>query len=318
MGVGAVVARAPTIARAARQLLGEAKARRARAALLVGYSEFNAWLGQRLRRLGLRVLWYSPPQIWAWRAARGPALGRAADRMAVILPFEKALWRGHGVDAHWVGHPALDRVPTRGDLVRERLGLAPWAEYVAVLPGSRPHEVKRHLGPMLDAVALLRAERGALDARVIVAPSLGSELVESMARQSLERGVSLLESSAKNVLEAFDVALAASGTVTLECVSAEVPPVIGYRTGPVSELIARRLLDVDCIGLPNLVLGERAFPELVQAAFTAENLADAAGRVLDDRAAFVRTCRDVKATLDPGTRAPSAERVARLIDPWLS
>lgn len=318
MGIGSVVARAPAIVRAATRLLAEAKARRSRAALLVGYSEFNAWLGPRLRAQGVRVLWYAPPQVWAWRSGRAPNLRKAVDRMAVILPFEEELWQKHGVDAHFVGHPSLEQKPAVRDAVRLRLGLAPRAEYVAVLPGSRPHEVKRHLGPMLDAVAVLRAERGALDARVIVAQSLERAVAEQVSRRALASGVSVVESSAPSVLTAFDVALAASGSVTLECVAAEVPPVIGYRAGPLSEWVAKRLLEVSMVGLPNLVLGERVFPELIGADFTAEALAEEAGRLLDERDAFVRACRDVRATLCPGDRPESSAHVARLIAPWLS
>lgn len=317
MGIGAVLAKAPAIARAARRLLVEARERRARAALLVGYSEFNAWLGPRLRELGVRVLWYAPPQIWAWRAGRAPGLRRAVDRMAVVLPFEEALWRNHGVDAHFVGHPSLERSQVPRDAVRQRLGLTPWAEYVALLPGSRPHEVRRHLGPMLDALALLRAERGALDARVVVAPALGPSDAAWATRRAHASGVGVIESSAPAVLPAFDVALAASGTVTLECVAAEVPPVIGYRAGAVTELVARRMLSVDHIGLPNLVLGERVFPELVQASFTAEHLAEQAGKLLDERARFVRACRDVRATLAPAAEPAPSAHVARLVAPWL-
>lgn len=318
MGVGSVLARAPAIARAAYRLLSEAKARAARAALLVGYSEFHAFVGPRLREQGVRVLWYAPPQVWAWRSGRATGLRRAVDRMAVVLPFEERLWRGHGVDAHFVGHPSLEPRPASREAIRDRLGLAPRAEYVAVLPGSRAHEVTRHLGPMLDAISLLSAERGALDARVIVAPSLERSVRREVAMRAEARGIPLVEWSAESVLAGFDVALAASGSVTLECIAAEVPPVIGYRAGPFTEWLAGRLMTVDMVGLPNLVLGERVFPELLQARFTAENLAEEAARLLDSRASFVRACRDVKAVLCPGERPESSAHVARLLAPWLT
>ena len=302
MGIGAVVARASAIARAARTLLSQASARGAQVALLVGYSEFNAWLAPRLRARGLKVLWYAPPQIWAWREGRAPRLSRGVDRMALLFPFEEALWQRHGVDARCVGHPALEKTPPPRDAVRQRLGLAPWAEYVALLPGSRPEEIKHHLGPMLAALGILRAERGALDARVFAAPSLDRALSDRIGREATAAGVAVI---------------AASGTVTLECVAAEVPPVIGYRVGPLTELVAKRLMQVSLIGLPNLILGERVFPELLQSRFTAEALAEEAGRLLDERPAFVRACRDVKAA---SHKEPldSSKHVARLIAPWLS
>jgi len=315
MGVGAVMARGPELIGAALKLLIVASRRRPRVALLVGFSELNGWLGPRLRRLGTRVLWYGAPQVWAWRPGRADTLRRACDRMAVVLPFEEQLWRRHGVDAHYVGHPALERVAGERDRLRVQLGMTPYADYVAVLPGSRPHEVRHHLGPMLAAVNLLRRERGALDARVVVAPSLAGRVAAWIAENAMRAGVATLHSDAASVLAAFDVALAASGTVTLECTVAEVPPVVAYRVGPVSAFIAARTLRVENVALPNLLLGEQAFPELLQEAMTAEALAEEAERLLEQRAAFVARCRDVRRVLETGSAA--SERVARLMERWL-
>ena len=321
MGVGAVARRSPRIARAALRLLAAAKKRRPPAALLVGYSEFNAWLGPRLRKLGTRVLWYSPPQVWAWRAARAPTLAKSCDRMAVILPFEEELWTAAGCEAHYVGHPALEHGAVDRDAVRARYGMTPYAEYVALLPGSRPQEVREHLQPMLDAVGLLRAERGALDARVILAPSLPQRVHDQALKRAADAGIATIDERADRVLSAFDVALAASGTVTLECALAGVPPVIVYRTGPLTELVARRWVSVSDVGLPNVVLGRRVFPELIQNELTADAAADEAGRLLDDRPAWVQYCRDVRVQLT-GSESfavePPSERVAELLSPWLS
>jgi lipid-A-disaccharide synthase len=323
MGIGAVLWRGPRLIDAGRRLLLEARRRRPRVALLVGFSEFNAWLGPRLRKLGLRVLWYAPPQIWAWRGGRAESLRDACDRMAVILPFEEELWRAHGADAHYVGHPSLERPRPSRDAVRERFGMTPYAEYVAVLPGSRSHEVERHLGSMLRAALALRAERGAIDARVVVAPALRGRAAAFVARSAISAGVSVLETTAPAVLPAFDIALAASGTVTLECAIAEVPPVIGWRAGRLTEALARRLVQTESAGLPNILLGERVFPELLGPAFTADALADEACRLLDAKTEWVGHCRRVVERLEQplerrgrSIELPS-ERVARMIAPWL-
>jgi lipid-A-disaccharide synthase len=324
MGIGPALLRAPVLVEAARRLLAEVRRRRPRAALLVGFSEFNARLGPRLRKLGTRVLWYAPPQIWAWRPERGESLRHAFDRLAVILPFEQELWRSHGADAHYVGHPALERPEPSRAAVRDRFGLTPWAEYVAVLPGSRQQEVRRHLGPMLAAIDALRAERGAIDARVVLAPALDRRIAERVTRRAESAGVAVLEAPAPAVLPAFDLAFAASGTVTLECAIAGVPPVIGWRADRLTELAARRFVRTAQVGLPNIVLGEKIFPELLGPGFTADALADEACRLLDARSEWAGRCAEVVDRLSAplGPRGPSSElpseRVARLLAPWLA
>jgi lipid-A-disaccharide synthase len=170
MGLSELAGRAARIARAFARVAHAG--RRARAALLVGYTEFNARLAPRLHRHGVRVLWYGAPQVWAWRRGRARSLRRHIDRMAVVLPFEEALWREEGVDAHYVGHPARDTTALDRDTARRALGLTPRAAAVAILPGSRPHEVRRMLEPMLDAYLRVRDDRASVDGRVLLAPSL--------------------------------------------------------------------------------------------------------------------------------------------------
>lgn len=334
MGIGAVLMRSPAIGKALVEIARQVRRRRPRAALLVGYSEFNAHLGPWLRRRGVRVLWYGAPQIWAWRPGRARAIAEACDRMAVILPFEQELWRTHGVDAHYVGHPVLERAPAARADVRERFGLTPYAEYVAVLPGSRPEEVEAHVQPMAAAVGRVRAERGALDARLVLAPSLDGKTRDFATRVALEHGISVIETRALDVLPAFDVALAASGTVTLECAASGVPPVVVYRSGPITHFLAKRLVHVKEIALPNIVLGELVFPELLQERVSAEIIAEQCTRLLEHHAEFVEHCRAVRARLLSSLPEPPAtsrhsvvsaplperpsERVARLLAPWLA
>jgi lipid-A-disaccharide synthase len=334
MGVGAVLARSPFITRAALAVVREVRRRRPTAALLVGYSEFNGWLGPWLRRRGTRVLWYGPPQIWAWRPGRARAIAAACDRMAVILPFEEQLWRNHGVDAYYVGHPVLEStLPPRAE-VRKRYGLTPYAEYLALLPGSRPHEVEQHLRPMIQSVRLMRAEHGSVDARVILAPSLNEKTRRQACRLAADLNVGVLEVSAGAVLPAFDIAIACSGTVTLECAVASVPPVVVYKTGPVTHRIGRYLLRTPHIALPNIILGELAFPELLQEQVTPPALAERCTHLLDHKSKYQERCAAVGRALRshwvPARREsvaadtpvaiekrPSAQ-VAELLSPWLA
>ncbi|MBX3129588.1 MAG: hypothetical protein KF718_22925 [Polyangiaceae bacterium] len=322
MGVGGALRNAPVVVLAAHRLLAAARARRPRAALLVGNSELNATLGLRLRRLGVRVLWASPPQVWAWRSGRIHSLAESADRFAVILPFEEALWQGAGANATYVGHPSLADEPLPRQIARDRLGLTPLAEVVALLPGSRSAEVKAHLESMLEAIATLRAERGAIDARVLIAPTLDSSIVKLISRRCQEAGLESSSLPPARMLGAFDVALVSSGTATLQCAVLGVPPVVVYRPGPVTELVARRLVRTPHIGLPNVVLGERVFPELLGDEVTSDALADEASRWLDAPEAGRAACARVRARLEPGAAARALgssppERIAALLAPWL-
>lgn len=325
MGFTEVGRRAAKVARAWTRVKTAAKARRPSAALLVNYTEFNTRLASALSAQGTRVLWYGAPQTWAWRPARGVALRAHVERMAVMLPFEERLWRDLGVDAHYVGHPALEdaRAAARlggRDQARARLGLTREAPSVAILAGSRPHEVRRLLPIMLSAFEAGRRERAGIEARVLVARSLDEGTRTWALATAREQNVPSHEVDARDgmatLLPAFDASLVASGTATLECALARVVPVIAYRVGLVTELGARMLLDLPHVGLPNILLGEGAFPELLQRRCAPGPMAHALLRALDERAGYVARCADVEATL-VGHAAASSE-VARLLAPLLA
>ncbi|HXN34369.1 MAG TPA: hypothetical protein VN894_21050, partial [Polyangiaceae bacterium] len=220
LGVGEAAARALGVLRAWRAVVCAARVRHPKAALLVNYTEFNARLAPKLHAAGVRVLWYGAPQVWAWRASRVESLKPHIDKMALMLPFEEPIWKAAGVDAHYVGHPAFETTPLDRKTARHALGMTPFAAAFAVLPGSRPHEVRRLLVPMLDAYERVRAERASVDARVLVAASLDETTRAWTRAKAAERRVRTLDmdpyGGAMAVLPAFDVALCASGTVTLE------------------------------------------------------------------------------------------------------
>jgi lipid-A-disaccharide synthase len=323
MGIGEAGLRAARVLRAAAKLTAAARARNPQAALLTNYSEFNARLAPRLHAAGVRVLWYGAPQVWAWRPQRALALRRFVDRMAVMLPFEEPLWRRAGVDAHYVGHPALEVTPLDRDTARRALGMTPYASAVAVLPGSRPHEVRSLLVPMLDAYETVRADRASVDGRVLVAPSIDRSTRGWLERVCRERHVATFEvdphTGAMSVLSAFDAALCASGTASLEAALARAVPIVVYRVGLATELAARVLVRTAHVGLPNVLLRRRAFPELLQRDARAPRIADALADSLDRRGELLAACDEVASLLtDPvsGRTAPSAA-VARMLAPWL-
>jgi len=319
LGVGAVASRGPRIAVAYAALVCAAKRPSVRAALLVNYSEYNLRLAPRLRALGVRVLWYGAPQVWAWRPSRIARLRAAVDRLAVILPFEEDLWRRHGVDAHFVGHPSLEVEALSRSDARDRLGLTKRAVAVAIMPGSRPHEVTELLPPMLAAFENVRHDRASVDGRVLLASSLDAPTREFIRNRAREARVPVFEASpiagAAHVLSAFDATLCASGTAALEAALARAVPVVAYRVGLVTELFARALVRSPYVALPNVLLGRAAFDELLQRNATSAGLARALRRAIDRRRELSALCDEVRAALGP-VRSPS-RAVSGMLAPWL-
>lgn len=319
MGISEVAMRAIGISKAFFTILKAAKERRPRAALLVNYSEFNGRLAPKLKALGIRVLWYGPPQVWAWRKSRMNDIRQATDRLAVMFPFEEPMWRSTGADAHYVGHPAMEDRAGDSELMRRALDLPPTAFTVALLPGSRPHEVRRLLTPMIQGYENVRRERASVDARLLLAPSLDDQTRAWAMAEAEAHGISVLPVDPSNgigpMLSGFDAAICASGTAVLECVLARTIPLVAYKVGLITEGVARATVSIPQISIPNILLGKTAFPELLQRAVTAENIARELTTILLNKRDFLRACDQVEAAL--GERMTPSRAVAQLLLPWL-
>ncbi|MGZ3450572.1 MAG: lipid-A-disaccharide synthase [Polyangiales bacterium] len=301
-GMGAVElgSRARAILRGLSRLREVVEREKPRLALLASWSAANARIGARLRKRGTRVIWISPPEVWAWMPTRAESLAKSADRMIVTLPFEENLWP----NATYLGHPALD------DRVSH-----PSRKGLAVLPGSRPGEIHRLLEPFLDA-----AKRSEMESRVIVAPSLSPELRDTIRRAADRSRIETIDASpeqgAAALLGAYEVALVASGTASLEAAIAGTPPVVAYRMHPVTMAIAKRLVKIPYFALPNVVL-ERAgcdapFRERVQNDVNGPELARAIAETMADRRS-VPSCNAVLRVLDKKLPGTFGERVAAAV-----
>lgn len=320
LGVAEVARRAFGVARAYAMVRTAAALRKPSAALLVNYTEFNARLAQTLWASGTRVLWYGAPQVWAWRSRRAIPLRRHVDRMAVMLPFEETLWRGLGVDAHYVGHPALEERHRDRVAARELLGMTSLAWAVGILPGSRPHEVRRLLVPMLEAYEKVRRDLASVDGRVLLAPSLDTATRNWARATAAAAHVEVVDVDARAgmgyALPAFDAALCASGTASLECALARAVPIVCYRVGWATELGARAFVTTPHVALPNILLGRAAFPELLQRNATAARMAEELAKVIGRREPFLGACADVETKLEE--QASASRNVARMLEPWLA
>ena len=322
MGVGDVVARIPALTRALVTVARRVRELPPRAALLANFTELSARVGPFLRRRGTRVLWCVAPQVWAWRPGRLRSLAGAMDRLAVLLPFEEALWRNAGVDATFVGHPALDlaRQASR-EGARAELGMNAAERAVAILPGSRPGEIARLAEPLARAGALLRA-RGAVDrATLVAAPGIDLEARAALAdvarRHELTLATADLDRGAAPLLAAFDASLCASGTASLESALVGTPPVVCYRLDRLAYAIAKQLVTARHVALPNVLLGRRAFPELLQDDLTPERAADEAEAWLGQGERARALAAELAELLTPKGEGTFGERVAQLMDGWI-
>jgi lipid-A-disaccharide synthase len=303
LGFAEVVRHLPFFLRLLRRMERELRERPPDLVIPIDYPGFNLRLAGKAKRRGVPVLYYVAPQVWAWHRSRVLQLARDTDRLAVILPFEAELFREAGANAHFVGHPLLDRPVEARDRATfaASLGVDPAAPILALFPGSRVQEVRRHLTLFARAAAVVRA-RGEAVQPVIAAA--GAVPAEAYAAAKLPR-----TDDTASLLRHARAALVKSGTSTLQAALAVTPLVVAYRMSPLSYVIARRVIEVPHIGLVNLVAGERVAPELIQEQATPDALADALLPLLragERRDWTLDRLRGVRAALGGGAHAGSA------------
>ena len=276
----------PRLLRLRRELLRRVSALRPAVFVGVDAPDFNLGLEEKLRARGVRTVQMVSPSVWAWRRERMEQIRRAVDRMLLVFPFEQALYDEAGIPATYVGHPLAAVIPLAPDAsaARARLGLAPDGPLVAVLPGSRPDEI-RHLGrTFVAAMARMKSASPSLSFVLPVADAALRPTLEAALREhpQLAGCVALTAGRSHDCLEACDVVLVASGTATLEAALYKRPMVISYRSPWLSAWIIRRKGYIPYVGLPNIMAGEFVVPELLQEAATPEALARAVLDQLND------------------------------------
>ena len=314
MGIAEVLPRIPRILAILRGVAQAAAARRPGAALLVDGPDFNLRLAERLKPLGVRIVYYVSPTIWAWRKGRARKIARLVDRMLCILPFEERFYAGTGVSARFVGHPLAERpAPEGAESYRQRLGLAAGRVTVALLPGSRGAEVKRLFAPMLEAAERIRARHPDAQFVVPVAPTLPEELLRPFLAAHATLPVRLVAGRADEVVGASDAALVKSGTATLEAALMLRPMVVVYRLSWLSYLVAKLLVRIADFALVNILAGRRLVPELLQRQASPSRMAEEIERLLGDagaREAQLAGLRQVRESLGgPGAPRRVAEEL---------
>ncbi|MBE7524385.1 MAG: lipid-A-disaccharide synthase [Burkholderiales bacterium] len=288
-GVTEVVRHLPSLVALRRELAARFIAEQVGAFVGVDAPDFNLGLERRLKARGVRTIHFVSPSVWAWRRGRIATIGRAADRVLALFPFEPPLYREAGVSVTYVGHPMAAHAASDWSrrTMRERLRLGLASPVFALLPGSRLSEVEMHAAVVIDAARRIAKSRP--DARFLV------PLVSRATREAFEQAIwredarelpmTLLYGHANDALRAADVGIVASGTATLEAALARCPHVIFYRVSAITARLVRPRLLVPWVGLPNVLAGRFVVPELVQEDATGENLAVAALNLFDDTVA---------------------------------
>jgi lipid-A-disaccharide synthase len=312
------VRRLPALWRTLRALRGRLRQRPPSALVLIDFPEFNFRLARAARHLGVPVVYFVPPQLWAWRQGRVRAMARDVSRVLAVFPFEVALYHEAGVPVEFVGHPILDVLPPI-DRAAAREDLAgPAVRLVGVLPGSRLEEIDRHLPLLLAAAGRIAARLPGTCFVLALAPTVPAPTVAAAVHAATRDGlrIQVVSDQTYRVMAAADLLLVASGTATLEAACYGTPMVVLYRLSRVSYAIARRLVrGVAHISLPNILVGRGVVPELIQDAATPEALARAALVLLADdaaRAAQRAGLLEARAQLgEPGAGLRAAQAVLR-------
>ena len=233
------------------------------AAILLDYPGFNLRLGMKLKALGIPVYYYISPQVWAWKKGRVKTMRRFIKRIFVIFPFEEAFYQDQSIPVTFAGHPLVDQdfnLPDRTAFFK-RHGLDEEKPLVALLPGSRRNELERHTQPLLETLHYLKQQQPDLQFTLACLSSLADSYYEPLLALD---GIVPVKDDPYPMMYHADVAIVASGTATLETAYLGTPLVVIYRIAPLSYLIGKLLVKIDHLAMPNLIVGERAIPELIQ------------------------------------------------------
>ena len=281
--------------------------------LTIDYPGFNMRLAKLAKERGIKVVSFIAPSAWAWRPSRAAGVVKVVDKIASIFPFEYDLYKSYGADLEFVGHPLVDTVkPSLPVQEAEQLaGKRSGHPLVLLLPGSREMEIQRLLPVVLDAAKILRQKRPELDFAMPRAVTVPRERLEIPIKQA-GLDIKLTEGHNYDVMSVADLAIATSGTVTLEAALCGLGCEILYKASAVSFWIAKQVVEIPCIGLPNIVAGRQIEPELLQTDCTPEAVASTALELLEP-ARYEQLRRDLQEVREKLGAPGAVKRVAELV-----
>ncbi len=315
--------------------------------VLIDFPDFNLRVAKAAKKMGIPVIFYVSPQLWAWRPGRIHGIAKRIDQMLVILPFEKALYEEVNVPCEFVGHPLMDEL--------DRLGITPSSEFnsnvtvsdnsetisshdrkkteaarsylkqvdldpeavtIGLLPGSRKREVLTLLPDMLQGVELLKQSFPNVQVLIPVAPTLPADLITELCRES-SFPIRRVKGNVYPVLRAADVSVLASGTATLQGALAGEPIIIAYKVSKMTYIIGKCLINLKVIGLANIVAEKPFIPELIQNEVSPANICRELSRFISDETARDKMKQGLREVAHRLGKAGASERAAAVVFKWL-
>jgi lipid-A-disaccharide synthase len=277
--------------------------------ILIDFPDFNLNVAALAKKLGIRVLYYISPQIWAWRPGRVKKIGKLVDHMAVILPFEEGFYRKHEIPVTFVGHPLLD---SNFDYKKKAFE-NPDSDIsvIGLLPGSRDREIARHLPIMLGAAQILFKRIKHVKFIISLAPGAKRKTVEEIVnKHKVAADLEIISGNVKKIFERSRIVVAVSGTVTLESAISGTPMVIIYKVSPISYWLGRTMIQVKHIGLVNLITGKKIVPELLQDQASPIRIAETVFNMLDDASGLEKLKYELMQVKDALGGPGASQRVA--------
>ena len=314
-GFTAAIKKLPQYQKASKTILANIAEARPDLVVLIDNPGFNLHLAKKIHSLGIPIVYFIAPQLWAWAPERVFKIKKYVSKVLVVFQFEKKFFEEHGVPVAWVGHPLKDLVETRvdagTDARRKTVG-----RLVSLMPGSRKGEIKVLFPIFLEAARRIRGALPGTAFAVIKAPTMPREVYEERLKK-VDFPVQIVDKYAYDVVRESELAIACSGTATLECAILGTPMLIANRVSLVTFLAAKSLLRVDWIGLPNLILGEKKFPELLQYDATPQKIAAEAVRMLTEKnahEAMKRDCEEASKRIgERGASVRAADEILSLL-----
>ena len=282
-GFSEAIKNLPKYKKASNFLFDKIKKTRPHLVVLIDNPGFNLHLAKKIHSLGIPIVYYIAPQVWAWRQKRVLKIKKWVKKVLVVFEFEKKIYEDHGIPVVWVGHPLKDLIrpsPAFKD-IRKKMGIQNGSPLVSLLPGSRKGELKMLFSAFAKASRAISREFPEAHFALIKSPTLSKEFYEKLFKKN---GVhfSLVEDGSYDVMKESDLALVCSGTATLECALLETPMIISNKGTLLTYLLTKCLIKVPYLGIPNLVLGEKKIPELLQFDATPSKIAKEAITILTD------------------------------------